>query len=87
MADRSVVQPMQRILEQLRERYSTLDEGDVATYIPELAKADPDWFGIASHHRRPSIPSANATPVHDPVDLEAVVYGLALEDNGVTRRC
>src|SRR5438093_4383370 len=38
--------PLQRYLEALHEKYRTLDEGTVATYIPELAKADPDWFGV-----------------------------------------
>ncbi|MFF2390533.1 glutaminase A [Agromyces sp. NPDC058104] len=28
-------------------RYAPLDEGDVADYIPELAEADPAWFGLA----------------------------------------
>jgi glutaminase len=38
--------PLQRYLDALHEKYQALDEGTVATYIPELAKADPDWFGI-----------------------------------------
>ena len=36
-----------RHLEQLQERFASLDDGSVADYIPELSKADPDWFGIA----------------------------------------
>src|SRR5262249_43507996 len=31
----------------LHERNKALREGEVATYIPELAKADPAWFGIS----------------------------------------
>src|SRR5438046_4406694 len=38
--------PLQRYLEALHEKYRALDEGTVTTYIPELAKADPDWFGV-----------------------------------------
>ena len=38
--------PLQRYLNALHQKYQALDEGAVATYIPELAKADPDWFGI-----------------------------------------
>ena len=34
---------LQDLLEELR----SLDAGDVATYIPELGRADPDWFGIS----------------------------------------
>ena len=31
----------------LHEKYRDCNEGEVATYIPELAKANPDWFGVA----------------------------------------
>ena len=37
---------LQELIEDLHEKYAALDEGDVATYIPELGKADPDDFGI-----------------------------------------
>jgi len=39
--------PLQRYLESLHRNYQALRDGTVATYIPELAKADPDWFGIS----------------------------------------
>jgi glutaminase len=35
------------VIEQLHRRYKPLTDGDVATYIPELAKSPPDDFGIA----------------------------------------
>ena len=38
---------LQRFLNELYERYCTLDDGTVASYIPELTKADPSWFGIS----------------------------------------
>lgn len=38
--------PLQHYLTVLHEQYRSLNDGDVATYIPELAKADPDAFGI-----------------------------------------
>jgi len=38
--------PMQHYLKALHDKYRPLEEGAVATYIPELAKADPDAFGI-----------------------------------------
>jgi len=41
--------PSSPIVDQLQEihgRYVGFREGRVATYIPELAKANPDWFGI-----------------------------------------
>lgn len=37
---------LQELIEDLHVKYAALDEGDVATYIPELGKADPDDFGI-----------------------------------------
>ena len=38
---------LQAFLEELYQSYRVLDEGSLACYIPELAKADPDWFGIS----------------------------------------
>jgi glutaminase len=43
---KAVASPLRAELKALHERYAALDEGDIATYIPELAKADPSWFGI-----------------------------------------
>src|SRR5258706_3948586 len=37
---------LQSLIEELHKKYVPLDGGDVATYIPELAKADPGAFGI-----------------------------------------
>jgi len=38
---------LQEVIEELHRRYQPLRDGDVATYIPELAKSPPDDFGIA----------------------------------------
>ena len=38
---------LQIVVEALHERYRSLNEGTVATYIPELSKANPDDFGIS----------------------------------------
>ena len=43
----AVASPIQSYLEILHRRHATASDGTVATYIPELAKADPDWFSIA----------------------------------------
>ena len=37
---------IREIVERIYEKYRSLDEGSVATYIPELAKANPEHFGI-----------------------------------------
>lgn len=38
---------LQELIEELHGRYANREDGEVATYIPELAKADPDDFGIS----------------------------------------
>lgn len=39
--------PIQDYLATLCFRLANMDEGEVASYIPELKKAHPDWFGIS----------------------------------------
>ena len=39
--------PIQTYLEELHRSLIGLNDGDLANYIPELAKADPAWFGIS----------------------------------------
>ena len=38
---------LQRLIDALHDEYRSLTDGEVATYIPELGKADPEHFGIA----------------------------------------
>ncbi len=38
--------PIQAYLERLHAKYAAVQDGEVASYIPELAKANPEWFGI-----------------------------------------
>jgi glutaminase len=42
----SVQSPIQTYLENLHHELSGLQSGAVASYIPELGKANPNWFGI-----------------------------------------
>jgi glutaminase len=37
---------VQEVIQDVYEKYKNVDDGEVATYIPELAKANPDHFGI-----------------------------------------
>jgi glutaminase len=76
--------PVQDYLEQLHREFAGVTDGKVATYIPELAKANPDWFGI-------SLVTANGTAYEvgdsrHPFTIQSIskpfVYGLALEDHG-----
>jgi glutaminase len=82
---KSAAAPLRDVLRDIHARFATLDEGKVADYIPELAKADPRWFGI-------SIVTAGGQvfEVGDSKQLFTIqsiskpfVYGLALEDHGV----
>jgi glutaminase len=42
----SAISQLERIVQEIHQKYQNIDEGDVATYIPELAKANPQDFGI-----------------------------------------
>src|SRR5258708_28034038 len=43
----SSISEIQEIVERVYEKYRFVNEGSVATYIPELAKANPEHFGIS----------------------------------------
>ncbi|MEW5861363.1 MAG: glutaminase, partial [Cyanobacteriota bacterium] len=75
---------LQDFLNDLHFKYKSIHEGVLANYIPELAKANPDWFGIC-------IVTVDGQ-VYEIGDWEqlftlqsiskAFVYGMALEDHG-----
>src|SRR6266700_4700548 len=76
--------PVLDYIKQLHSEYALLTEGQVATYIPELAKANPEWFGIclattngAVYETGDSGQSFTIQSISKPF-----VYGLALEDHG-----
>ncbi len=60
-------------LERLHATHGGIDEGEVATYIPELSRADPSLFGICLATVDGAVYEAGDThaAVHDPVDVEA----------------
>ncbi len=75
---------LQKFLDDLHSRYHSLNDGSLASYIPELTKADPDWFGI-------SVVTADgqtfeAGDTHQNFTIQSIskvfAYGLALEDHG-----
>lgn len=76
--------PIERYLKELHGRYAGFDEGRVADYIPELAKADPDWFGICIATRDGHVYEVGDTRQVFTIQSisKALSYGLALEDRG-----
>ena len=79
--------PVQAYLDGLHERFAALDSGQVASYIPELAKADPASFGIVVATVDGRIYEAGAT--RQPFTIQSIskplAYGVALEDAGSER--
>lgn len=77
--------PIQQYLEKLYARLKPLDEGKVATYIPELALADPRRFGICIATVDGHVYEIGDTWHEFTIQSisKAITYGLALEDSGV----
>lgn len=77
--------PIQRQIEHLYNKYKGLSDGDVADYIPELALADANWFGIVI-----ATIDGHIYQIGD-IDKEFTIqsiskpftYALALEDRGI----
>ena len=71
-------------LKQLHRQYQPFKQGVVASYIPELAKANPDWFGISAV----SVDGQQCHLGHTSgvFTIQSIskpfVYGLVLEDWG-----
>lgn len=76
--------PVTQILKTLHERYASLKDGNLADYIPELTKADPDWFGICIATRDGHLYEVGDTRQKFTIQSisKAISYGLALEDRG-----
>jgi glutaminase len=76
--------PLQRYLAALHEKYRAMDDGTVTAYIPELAKSDPDWFGICVVTTDGYVYAVGDSEV--PFTIQSVskpaVYAAALADRG-----
>jgi glutaminase len=76
--------PLHRYLAALHEKYRAMDDGTVTTYIPELAKADPNWFGICVVTTDGYVYAVGDSEV--PFTIQSVskpaVYAAALADRG-----
>jgi glutaminase len=81
---KAVASPFRGYLNDLHQKYQSLKEGAVADYIPELASANPDWFGICV-----VTAGGQVFEVGDCDKLftiqsisKAFIYGMALEERG-----
>ena len=76
--------PIQDYLESLHARFRTLAQGNVADYIPELARADADSFGICIATHDGYIYEVGDTSQNFTLQSisKPLTYGLALEENG-----
>jgi len=78
--------PLQRYLAALHEKYRAMDAGAVTTYIAELAKADPNLFGICVVTTDGYAYTVGDSEV--PFTIQSVskpaVYAAALADRGRT---
>ncbi len=77
--------PMEGYLEDLHQRISRIRTGQVADYIPELALAEPDWFGIALVTVDGHVYQVGDARLPFTIQSvsKAITYGIALEDNGI----
>jgi len=77
--------PVLDYLQDLHRQLQGMDSGNVASYIPELAKALPQWFGIAIATVDGHVYEVGDT--RQPFTIQStskpMMYGLALQDCGV----
>ena len=79
------ISPILASLQEIHAKYQQDFSGNVADYIPELAKADPSLFGIALVTADGQIYQAG--DAHHLFTIQSIskpfVYGMALEDHGL----
>lgn len=86
-SSRPVGHPLAAYLRDLHERHAACSEGAPASYIPELTKADPNWFGVALATIDGEVYEAGDTERLFTIQSisKPFVYALALQDNGRDR--
>jgi glutaminase len=80
-----VTSPITLVLQQLHGRLSALRSGEVASYIPELTRANSEHFGIcvATLGGETYVVGDADVPFTIQSISKPFIYGLALDDNGV----
>ena len=78
---------LQVVIEELHDKYASLNRGQVATYIPELSKANPDDFGIALVSSDGQV--FKTGDCETPFTIQSIskpfTFGLAIESYGADR--
>ena len=80
----AVTSPFRNYLNDLHEKYQSLNDGAIADYIPELALAKPEWFGICvvtNDGQMFEVGECDQLFTIQSIS-KAFVFGLALEDYG-----
>jgi glutaminase len=81
---KSAAAPFRQTLQELHAKYRDENSGKVADYIPELALADPNWFGISVVTTDGQ--TFNTGDCEQTFSIQSVskpfVFGMALEDDG-----
>src|SRR5688572_19301269 len=76
--------PLAAVLARVHDRHRHADDGAVATYIPELGRADPSWFGIAAMTLDGVLHEIGDS--RQPFTIQSIskplTYGLVLDDLG-----
>ena len=78
---------VEQLVQAAHDRYRDTDEGTVADYIPALAEADPDWFGICVADTSGGLHEVGdaAVPFSIQSISKAFVYALVCEEFGHER--
>jgi glutaminase len=76
--------PVLDYLHRLLDEYREVEDGQVATYIPELGRADPNWFGICVVTADGHVYEVGDTDLEFTIQSisKPFVFGMALEDRG-----
>jgi glutaminase len=76
--------PIAEELHQIFQAIADIGDGSLATYIPQLGKADPSWFGISVATVDGAVHSVGDAQI--PFTIQSIskpfAYALALEDHG-----
>ncbi|GAB4367934.1 MAG: hypothetical protein Kow00121_06600 [Elainellaceae cyanobacterium] len=80
----AVTSPFRNYLVELHQTYQPFNEGKVADYIPELAKADPHWFSISIVTNNGQVYEVGDCRQQFTIQSisKAFIFGMALEEHG-----